>query len=113
MLRLKAMNDDLHLLRAWVEQGSEENFARLVARYIDLVYSVAVRKVAGDTGLAAEIAQTVFADLARKAASLRAEGSLAGWLHRHTCNIAATALRGELRRRAREQTAAAMHALEH
>ncbi len=113
MLLLKAMNDTAELLRAWVEHGSEDAFAKLVARHIDLVYSVAVRKVAGDSGLAADIAQTVFADLARKARSLRAEGSLAGWLHRHTCHIAATALRGELRRRAREQTAAAMHALEH
>jgi RNA polymerase sigma factor (sigma-70 family) len=113
MLPLKAMNETTELLRAWVEHGAEDAFATLVARHIDLVYSVAVRKVAGDTGLAADVTQIVFADLARKASSLRAEGSLAGWLHRHTCHVAATALRGELRRRVREQTAAAMHALEH
>jgi RNA polymerase sigma factor (sigma-70 family) len=107
------MNDSAELLRAWTERGSEDAFAKLVASHVDLVYSVAIRKVAGDSGLAADIAQTVFADLARKARSLRAEGSLAGWLHRHTCYVAATTLRGELRRRAREQTAAAMHALEH
>ena len=107
------MNETAELLRAWVERGAEDAFATLVARHIDLVYSVAVRKVAGDTGLAADVTQIVFADLARKARSLRAEGSLAGWLHRHTCHVAATALRGELRRRIREQTAAAMHALEH
>jgi RNA polymerase sigma factor (sigma-70 family) len=113
MLSLKAMNETAELLRAWAEHGAEDAFATLVARHIDLVYSVAVRKVAGDTGLAADVTQIVFADLARKARSLRAEGSLAGWLHRHTCHVAATALRGELRRRVREQTAAAMHALEH
>src|SRR5688500_8758672 len=106
------MNDTADLLRAWVEQASEDAFAKIVKRHIDLVYSVAVRKVGGDTGLASEITQTVFADLARKARTLRAEGSLAGWLHRHTCYLAATALRSELRRQAREQTAAVMHALE-
>src|SRR5262249_31065166 len=113
MLSLKAMNEAAELLQAWVVNGSEDAFAKLVAQHIDLVYSVAVRKVAGDTGLAVDVTQIVFADLARKARSLHAEGSLAGWLHRHTCHVAATALRGELRRRAREQTAAAMHALEH
>src|SRR5262245_13484645 len=112
MLGIEAMNESTQLLRAWVDQGSEDAFARLVAQHIDLVYSVALRKVAGDTGLAADITQTVFADLARKARTLSAEGSLSGWLHRHTCFVAATALRGELRRRAREQTAAAMHALD-
>lgn len=112
MLSLEAMNDTVQLLRAWSEHGSEEAFARLVAQHIDLVYSVAVRKVAGHTGLAADVTQTVFADLARKARTLRAEGSLAGWLHRHTCLTAATALRGELRRRAREETAVVMQALE-
>ena len=112
MLWVKAMNETIELLRAWAEHGSEDAFAQLVARHIDLVHSVALRKVAGDTGLAADITQTVFTDLARKARTLRAEGSLAGWLHRHTCLTAATAMRGELRRRAREQTAAAMHALE-
>lgn len=106
------MKDSADWLRDWVEHGSEDAFAKLVAGHIDLVYSAAVRKVAGDTGLAADVTQTVFTDLARKARWLRAEGSLAGWLHRHTCFTAATALRGELRRRAREQTAAAMHALE-
>ncbi len=107
------MNAAIDLLRAWAEHGSEEAFAELVARHIDFVYSAALRKVAGNGGLATEVAQTVFVDLARKARALRAEGSLAGWLHRHTCYAAAAALRHELRRHAREQMAAAMHALEH
>ncbi|MGO8679015.1 MAG: sigma-70 family RNA polymerase sigma factor [Limisphaerales bacterium] len=101
------------LLRAWAERGSEEAFAELVARHIDFVYSVALRKVAGDSGLATDVAQTVFVDVARKARALKAEGSLAGWLHRHTCYTAAAALRRERRRHARERTAAAMLALEH
>ncbi len=107
------MNAAIDLLRAWAEHGSEEAFAELVARHIDFVYSVALRKMAGNGGLATEVAQTVFVDLARKARALRAEGSLAGWLHRHTCYAAAAALRRERRRYAREQLAAAMHALEH
>ncbi len=106
------MNDTAELLQRWSEHGAEDAFAQIVTRHIDLVYSVAVRKTSGDTGLAADVTQTVFADLARKARSLRTEGSLAGWLHRHTCFVAATAVRGELRRRSRERTAAAMHSIE-
>ena len=64
------MTPDNELLRRYAETNSEEAFAELVQRHLVLVYSAALRQVNGDTHLAQDIAQTVFTDLARKAASL-------------------------------------------
>ncbi len=100
------------MLEEYVKDGSEPAFRELVTRYVDLVYSAAVRLVAEDRHLAEDVAQTVFADLARLARSLPTGAVLGGWLHRHTCFVAATLLRGERRRRARERQAVEMNALQ-
>ncbi len=99
------------MLAEYVKDGSEPAFRELVGRYVDLVYSAAVRLVEEDRHLAEDVAQTVFADLARLARSLPKEVMLGGWLHRHTCFVAATLLRSERRRRARERQAVEMNAL--
>ena len=96
------MTDSQKLLRDYVETASEPSFRELVRRYLDLVYSVAVRLMQGDTHRAEDVAQTVFADLARLAGTLPREVMLGGWLHRHTCHVAATILRSERHRQFRE-----------
>src|SRR5438093_7860874 len=106
------MKDDEQLLRKYAEERSESALGELVTRYIDLVYSAALRVVNGDAQLALDVTQTVFIDLARKARRLPRGVMLAGWLHRHTCYTAATAVRTERRRRAREQAAMEMRALD-
>jgi RNA polymerase sigma factor (sigma-70 family) len=106
------MTDDEQLLGQYTQERSEAAFGELVTRYIDLVYSVALRLVNGDTHLAKDVTQTVFIDLARKARSLPRGVVVGGWLHRHTCFTAATAVRTERRRRTREQTAMEMRALD-
>ena len=106
------MTDDEQLLRQFAEECSESAFGELVTRYIDLVYSAVLRALNGDVHLAQDVTQTVFMDLARKARSLPRGVVLAGWLHRHTCYTAATAVRTERRRRTREQTAMEMRALD-
>jgi len=105
------MQDDRQLLRGYVADGSEAAFGELVARYVNLVYSAALRRTGGDAHLAQEVAQLVFTDLARKARSLPANVVLAGWLHRATRYAAAQLLRAERRRAAREQEALTMNAL--
>jgi RNA polymerase sigma factor (sigma-70 family) len=100
------------LLTEYVRSGSEQAFRELVARYIDLVYSTGLRMVGGDRHLAEDVAQTVFTQLALKAHKLSPEVMLGGWLHRATYNVAATLMRGERRRRLREQQAAEINAMQ-
>jgi RNA polymerase sigma factor (sigma-70 family) len=102
------MANDGALLRQYSQSGSEEAFGELVRKHLDLVYSTALRTLAGDEHLARDVSQTVFIDLARKAASLSRRPELAGWLYTSTCFAAAKAVRSERRRQAREQAAELM-----
>lgn len=104
------VTDNLKLLRDYADNGDETAFRELVKRYVDLVYSAALRRVGGDAGLAQDVTQTVFTDLARKAKSLRNVELLGGWLHRHTGFVASNMVRSEQRRQIREQEAAQMNA---
>src|SRR5687768_381697 len=99
------MSEAQQLLADYVKNGSETAFRELVSRYVDLVYSAAVRLVNGDIHLAEDVAQTVFADFARMARGLSPDVMIGGWLHRHTCFVASKTLRGERRRQLRERQA--------
>ena len=103
------MTDSRKLLADYVKNGSEPAFHELVARYINLVYSAAVRLVDSDAHLAEDIAQTVFMDLARQARALSKSVMLGGWLHRHTCFVAAKTMRSNRRRQFRERQAVEMN----
>ena len=106
------MTDSGKLLADYSTNGSEAAFRELVAAYLNLVHSTAFRLVGGDAHLAEDVAQMVFTNLARKARSLPAEVMLGGWLHRDTCFVAGKLMRGERRRRFREQRAAEMNSLQ-
>jgi RNA polymerase sigma factor (sigma-70 family) len=103
------MTDAGQLLRAYVAENSEDAFRGLVDTHIGLVYSTALRVVHGDTALASDVTQIVFTDLARKAQTLPKDVVLSGWLYRHTTFTASKVVRGESRRRVREQEAANMN----
>ncbi len=98
---------DSLLLKAYVERRLEAAFTELVRRYVDLVYSAAIRMVR-DPHLAEDVTQGAFVALARQASELVERATLAGWLHRTAQNIAAQTVRTVERRRAREQEAFAM-----
>lgn len=103
------LESGLDLLSGYARGRDEAAFGDLVSRYLNAVYSVVLRRLGGDTALAAEVAQSVFADLARKALenpmNLNRFHPLGGWLHRHACFLSAKAVRAEVRRKAREATA--------
>jgi hypothetical protein len=77
--------DTRELLEAYSHERSEAAFQELVNRYVNLVFSMALRRVAGNRQLA--------------------------WLHRHTGFVASNLLRGEQRRQNRERKALEMNLL--
>src|SRR5690348_13724376 len=97
-------SQDFELLQRFVRHGEQPAFADLVRRHLDLVYGTALRKV-NDPGAAQEVAQNVFGVLARKAWQFAPDDSLPAWLHKTALLESKSWLRGELRRRHREETA--------
>ncbi len=95
---------DMELLRQYADRNSDEAFAALVARHVNLVYSAALRKT-GNADAAGEITQAVFIILAQKAGRLSQKTILSGWLYQTTRLAAANFLRTEIRRVRREQEA--------
>jgi RNA polymerase sigma factor (sigma-70 family) len=96
--------DESALLRRFCEEHSDDAFAALVARHVNLVYSVALRQV-GNAHQAEEITQAVFIILAKKAGGLRHDKALSSWLFQTTHLTVRNFIRSELRRRRREQEA--------
>jgi RNA polymerase sigma factor (sigma-70 family) len=102
---MELMDDDRTLLTAYARDGSEEAFATLTRRYLDLVYSAALRQL-HDADQARDITQAVFLLLARKAKSLDPDTILAGWLYRTARFVSMEALRAEKRHKVREESMA-------
>jgi RNA polymerase sigma factor (sigma-70 family) len=106
------MSEVGELLAEYARSGSETAFHEVVTRYLNLVHSTAVRLMNGDSHLAQDVTQKVFADLAKMAGGLSKDVMIGGWLHRHTCFIASKTMRTERRRQAREQEAMLMNELD-
>ena len=95
---------DHELLVEFTRSESESAFATLVARYVNLVYSTALRYT-GNSHHSQEITQAVFIILARKARGLSSRVVLSGWLYQTARLAAANFVKGEMRRQRREQEA--------
>src|SRR5436190_1385231 len=96
--------DDFELLQAYASRRAEDAFSALASRYINLVYSAAVRQT-GNAHAAEDVTQAVFLTLARKAGSISRDTILSGWLLRTTRFASANARRLEQRRQHYEQEA--------
>lgn len=99
----KTAMSDWELLLDYCRNGSEEAFATLVNRHLDLVYSAAVRQLRSPEA-AQDVTQSVFADLAQGAHRLRPDTILPAWLYEVTRRTAIDLIRKESRRQSREQT---------
>ena len=102
--------NDLDLLRDFARDRSQDAFTTIVQRHLDLVYCAALRQVRSPE-LAEEVAQSVFSDLARDAAQLKPDTVLTAWLYEVTRRTAINVVRGEARRRLREQIACEMNVM--
>jgi RNA polymerase sigma factor (sigma-70 family) len=98
------MMSDLDLLGQYARENRQEAFAALLDRHLKLVYSAALRQVRSPE-LAEEVAQSVFADLARSAGKLEPQTILTAWLYHVTRCTAIDVVRRESRRQLREQIA--------
>lgn len=101
---------DGQLLQEFAQKRSEEAFRQLTQRHLSMVFSTAFRGT-GDHTAAEEINQNVFVALAKKAAWLQRESSVAAWLHRVALLEARQWWRAEMRRRTREQAAVELESI--
>ncbi len=101
------MTTDCELLRDYAERKDEAAFAEVVRRQTNFVYSVALR-VSRNAQIAEDVTQAVFTTLARDAGKLCRYDTIIGWLHTTARRRAIDAIRGEVRRRARELEALTM-----
>ncbi len=98
------MKSDQELLERYAKTREEAAFSELVRKHVNLVWSVGYR-VTRDADLARDVAQSVFADLARKASSLSRGVILSGWLYRAAYHASTKILRTNARRAEREKQA--------
>jgi RNA polymerase sigma factor (sigma-70 family) len=108
---MNVMTEDSELLSRYAAEQSEEAFAELTRRHVDLVYSAALRMVNGDVCSAQDVTQLVFTEAARQAKQLARHPALVGWFYTTTRLTAMRANRTEQRRREREQKAHTMNEL--
>jgi RNA polymerase sigma factor (sigma-70 family) len=101
---------DADLLSRYLREGDEGAFSSLVQMHERMVIGTAWRHT-GDSELARDVAQQVFATLANKAALLAGRKSLAGWLHIAATHLAARTRAAETARRNRQEQAA-VHSVE-
>ena len=96
---------DTVLLERWQRRGDADAFAELVQRYSGMVHA-ACRRVLGDAALAEDVAQECFIELMRSRARIRV--SLGAWLHTMATRRALDRIKGDARRRRREEQVAAV-----
>jgi len=97
-----AAASDAELLDRFVVHRDGPAFAALVTRHGPMVFGVC-RRALRNWHTAEDAFQATFLVLARKAASIRPPGAVAGWLHGVAHRVAKDARRGELRRNSRER----------
>jgi RNA polymerase sigma factor (sigma-70 family) len=99
--------NDWDLLQRWLAEQDDHAFASLVRRHLPFVYACARRQVGSFH--AADVAQSVFLILARKAPTFRPDIILSSWLFRTTGYVVAQVRRRDARRARLESEVARMN----
>ena len=107
------MSEDAELFNRYAAERSEAAFAELTRRHVDMVYSAALRLMAGNIHSAQDVTQQVFTEAARQAKRLARHPAPVGWLYTTTRLMALRINRTEQRRRTREQEANTMNEILH
>lgn len=95
------------LLNDFRRNQSDEAFATLTHRYVNLVFSVALRRL-NDSALAENATQMVFARLAGAPPVVTTESELLGWLHHTSLHVALDLSQPESCRINADRTAASL-----
>jgi RNA polymerase sigma factor (sigma-70 family) len=101
------MAEEIALLREYATTRSQQAFAQLAERYVDVVYAAARRQVR-DAHLAEDVTQAVFIVLSKRAAAVPTDRPLTAWLLMTTRYCASNMRRMQARRASYEQRAAQM-----
>lgn len=98
--------NDAALLGRYVENGDRDALGALFARYVDAAFATAMR-VCRNRADAEDAVQTAFIQVMRNAAGYRSEleRGFRAWLMKIVVNSCKGAIRGEVRRRNREEAA--------
>ena len=99
--------NDWDLLQRWLAEQDDHAFASLVRRHLPFVYACARRQVGSFH--AADVTQSVFLILARKAPTFRPDIILSSWLFRTTGYVVAQVRRRDARRALLESEVARMN----
>ena len=91
---------DRMLLQRWVSSRDAEAFKELSKRYAQMVYATC-RRILGDASEAEDLTQDCF--VAPMGGGRKPGDYLGPWLHRVATNLARKRIRGEQRRRRREE----------
>ncbi len=94
---------DSALVERWISLGDPLSFREITQRHAGMVYATC-KRVLGNAADAEDAAQECFLALAQTGSGIQ---SLPGWLHTLAVRRSQNAIRGEMRRRAREQQYAA------
>jgi RNA polymerase sigma factor (sigma-70 family) len=100
-------SSDAQLLAQFVERRDEDAFAELVKRHGPMVLGIC-RRILQQVHDAEDAFQATFLLLARKAATIRSQDSLASWLGRVACRVALSAREKVARQQSSERQVTSM-----